>query len=119
MKEVYWITSVVTASSATGLASGTYTVTVTDANGCTLSNTVTVPATSPILTIATIVTPASCAASNATAIATPSGGTLNYTYNWLPSGGTGYTATGLAPGTYTVIVTDANGCTKTNTAIVI
>lgn len=41
------------------------------------------------------------------------GGTPGYTYAWNPTGGTGTTASGLGSGNYTVIVTDANGCTAT------
>ena len=41
------------------------------------------------------------------------GGTPTYTYAWSPSGGTAATATGLAAGTYTCTVTDANSCTDT------
>src|SRR5207249_4254247 len=48
---------------------------------------------------------------NGTATVTPVGGTSPFTYVWSPSGGTDATATGLSPGTYTVVVTDANGCT--------
>ncbi|MCW3086474.1 MAG: hypothetical protein JWP12_3840 [Bacteroidetes bacterium] len=42
------------------------------------------------------------------------GGTSPFTYAWS-SGGTAATETGLAPGVYTVVVTDANGCAKTDT----
>ncbi|MBC6992536.1 SprB repeat-containing protein, partial [Lewinella lacunae] len=45
------------------------------------------------------------------------GGTLDYTYLWS-NGQTTATATGLAAGTYTVTVTDANGCTETATGTV-
>ncbi|CAN1565968.1 Secretion system C-terminal sorting domain [Flavobacteriaceae bacterium] len=48
---------------------------------------------------------------NGSASVTPSGGAGGYTYSWSPSGGTAATATGLAAGTYTVTVTDANSCT--------
>lgn len=42
-----------------------------------------------------------------------SGGTPEYTYSWLPSGGNGATASNLVAGTYEVTVTDKNGCTQT------
>lgn len=44
--------------------------------------------------------------SNGTATVIPTNGTGNYSYSWAPVGGTGMTVTGLAPGTYTVTVTD-------------
>ncbi|WP_424108311.1 SprB repeat-containing protein, partial [Pseudomonas viridiflava] len=50
---------------------------------------------------------------NGSATVSATGGTGPYTYSWSPSGGTAATATGLAAGTYTVTVTDANGCTAT------
>ena len=50
---------------------------------------------------------------------TASGGTAGYTYLWDDaSAQTTSTATGLAPGDYTVTVTDANGCTFTTTPAV-
>jgi len=47
-----------------------------------------------------------------TALAT--GGTGSYSFAWSPSGGTASTVTGLGAGAYTVVVTDANGCTATD-----
>ena len=51
---------------------------------------------------------------------TVTGGTVNYSYQWSKQGDTNYSATsqditGLTPGTYTVVVTDANGCPKSKT----
>ena len=53
---------------------------------------------------------------NGTINITPSGGTGAFTYNW-GAGVTTQNRTGLGAGTYTVTVTDANGCTATNTTI--
>jgi Leucine-rich repeat (LRR) protein len=50
---------------------------------------------------------------NGSATVTRSGGTGGYSQYWSPYGGTAATATGLTAGTYTVTVTDANGCTAT------
>jgi surface protein len=47
--------------------------------------------------------------SDGSATVSISGGTAPYTYSWSPNGGTAPAATGLAAGTYTVTVTDANG----------
>ncbi|MBV7530653.1 gliding motility-associated C-terminal domain-containing protein [Chitinophaga sp. sic0106] len=107
-----------TAATATGLAPGNYTTTVTDANGCTATSTVTV--TEPAALDATITYHNTTGAGNSDGAATahPTGGTAPYTYSWSPSGGTGATASGLAPGTYTCTVTDANGCTTTETVTI-
>ena len=51
-------------------------------------------------------------------ISSVSGGIPPYSYNWTPSGGTGSTATGLTVGTYTVAITDNNGCSYMGTVSV-
>ncbi|WP_430406704.1 T9SS type A sorting domain-containing protein [Fluviicola sp.] len=100
----------------TGLAAGTYTVTVTDANGCTANQAFTITEPTAISVTAASQTNVSCngGSNGAAAINAPTGGTPGYTYDWTPGTptGDGTTAiTGLAAGTYTVTVTDANGCT--------
>ncbi len=104
-------------SNATGLSAGTYTVTVTDANGC--SSTATVSITQPTaITASTInIVNATCSTLG-TATASGTGGTGSYTYSWSIGTQTGQTATGLTAGTYTVKITDANGCTKTASATI-
>ena len=110
-----WSPSGGTNSSASNLSAGTYTVLVTDANGCTSTQTVTI--TQPtVLSATTMSTNVSCnAGNNGNGGVIATGGTGPYTYNWLPSGGTNATAPNLTAGTYTVTVTDANGCTTTQT----
>ena len=109
-----WAPSGGTAATATGLASGTYTVTVTDANGCTTTQNFTITQPTVLLATAAAQTNVSCnGGSNGSATVGVSGGTSSYTYAWAPSGGTAATASGLRAGTYTVTVTDANGCTAT------
>ena len=109
-----WAPSGGTAATATGLAPGTYTVTVTDANACTGTKSFTINQPTALNTTAGSKTDVSCnGGANGTATVAPTGGTPAYTYSWAPSGGTAATATGLAPGTYTVTVTDANACTGT------
>lgn len=102
-----------------GLAAGIYTVTVKDANGCSATATVTVTIVfSP--TVTTVVTNANCTSSNGIITATGAGGTPPYTYS---IDGTNFQSsnviTGLAPGTYTVTVMDAAGCTGTTNATII
>ena len=99
-----------TGTSLTGLASGAYSVIITDAAGCsrTLSFTVGSPAE---LTASATVSPAVCHEDNSYAIdLNVSGGTAPYTYRWS-NGTTDEDIQVAASGTFTVIVTDANGCT--------
>ncbi|MBI4931763.1 MAG: PKD domain-containing protein [Bacteroidetes bacterium] len=95
------------ASTATGLAAGNYSVTITDANGCTYNTVVAVGSTGGP-TATTSATNVSCkGGSNGTASVTASNGTPAYTYVWS-NGQTTATATGLSAGNYSVIVTDAS-----------
>ena len=109
------------ASQASGsfgsLAAGGYTVTVTDSRGCTFPVPVTLGQPTPVAVVLSS-TNANCTAANGTATATPSGGTIGYTYAWLPSGGTGATTVGVVAGTYSVTVTDSQGCTATGNTTV-
>ena len=103
-----------TTQDLTGLAAGTYNVTVTDANGCTATASVTVTQPTALVATATSQVNVLCnGAATGSATVSATGGTGTYTYSWAPSGGTAATATGLMAGTYTVTVTDANGCTAT------
>lgn len=110
-----WAPSGGTASSTTGRCAGTYTVTITDANGCTATRTFNITQPPAITTTGTQTNVLCNGALTGSAAVTPSGGSAPYTYTWAPSGGTGSTATGLGAGTYTVTVTDATGCTTTRT----
>ena len=104
-------------TTATGLSAGTYTVTVTDSVGCV--NPISVTITEPSAIIITFAsTPASCGGSDGTATVSASGGTGVYTYAWSPIGGIDSTASNLPAGTYSVIVTDGNGCTQTDSIVV-
>ncbi len=101
-----------TAQTATGLSTGNYTVTVTDANGCTQAAVVTVNNTGNVSVTAAGNNPLCNGQCTGTATATPSGGTSPYTYLWN-NGQTSSNATGLCAGTYSVTLTDVNGCTST------
>ncbi|PIF29819.1 putative secreted protein (Por secretion system target) [Flavobacterium sp. 9] len=114
-----WLPSGGTAATATGLSAGNYTVTVTDSNGCSATQSVAI--TEPaVLTATTTQVNVSClGATDGSATVTATGGTGIYTYAWLPSGGTAATATGLSAGNYTVTITDANGCSVTKALSII
>ncbi len=100
------------ASTATisSLVPGTYTVTVTDAAGCTATETATI-AQPALLTTTFNTMPVACfGGNNGTATAIPAGGTPNYTYLWN-TGSAAATINSLMANIYTVTVTDAKGCT--------
>jgi len=99
----------------TGLAAGLHTFTVTDTNGCTtaVDATITQPASALMLTTTQLnVLCFGTATGSATVMS--AGGTSSYSYSWnTASEQTTATATGLAAGNYSVIVTDADLCTST------
>ncbi len=100
-----------TGQTATGLTAGTYTMVVADANGCTKSKVVTVTQPTPLVLNATGVNINCTDDTVTTASANASGGVGPYTYSWS-NGATTANITGILAGSYTVMITDANGCTK-------
>src|SRR6185312_916523 len=110
-----WTPSGGTGATASNLSAGCYTLTVTDANGCVQTASACITQPTPLNT-SMATTLATCGSNNGTATVTVNGGTPGYTYAWAPIGGNGATASGLSAGSYTVTVTDANGCTITASA---
>jgi hypothetical protein len=104
------------AALGTGMGDGVYTVTVTDANLCTQTSTVTLVEPVVVTCGASIVSNPNPPAADGSMVGTASGGVGGYTYTWAPTGGSSQLATGLSAGVvYTVTVTDLNGCTCTST----
>lgn len=111
-----------TTQNRTSIAAGTYAVTVTDANGCTQSATgisITQPAAALSLS-STQVNPSCSGSNNGSITVTATGGTAPYTYDWAgtPAGDGTPNITGLASGTYTLTVTDNQGCTAVLSATI-
>jgi hypothetical protein len=98
------------------MEAGTYTIQVTDANLCTTSLSVVITQPSAALditTVAAVLTNPGCNGASTGAInITVSGGTSPYSYAWS-NGYNGEDLANVPAGAYTVIVTDANGCTIT------
>ena len=94
-----------------GIPAGTYTVTTTDTNGCSDSNSYTLTAPDAVVASIPNITNESCAGNNdGTAEAAATGGTAPYTYTWT-TGEDSQAIFDLAPGSYTVTASDAIGCT--------
>ncbi|RYY62988.1 MAG: hypothetical protein EOO05_00715 [Chitinophagaceae bacterium] len=113
-----WSPSGGTGAVATGLEVGTYTCTVTDANGCTVTASYTIGQLTTITATSTQTNVSCYGGNNGSATVTPSGGIAPYTYSWSPAGGTGATATGLSAGTYTVNIRGALGCAINKTIVI-
>src|SRR5688572_1023411 len=107
----------------TNLPAGTYSVTVTDASGCTtapLSVTITQPASAVTVAVTSQTNVLCFGASTGAVNITASGGTGTLTYDWADVAGTTNSEdrTNLPPGAYSITVTDANGCTASLNNIV-
>jgi hypothetical protein len=101
----------------TGLMAGNYSVTVSDANGCTIASSEELTQPAQILPNAIATGESAPGAMDGTASANPTGGTGNYTYLWT-NGATTAMIGGLAVGAYTVTVTDDIGCTAMQSVVV-
>ncbi|MGY6562593.1 MAG: T9SS type B sorting domain-containing protein [Luteibaculaceae bacterium] len=100
------------------IGQGNYTLTVTDVQGCSVTETINVTAPNPILLNPVLVPPTCEGDSNGSITINPSGGTAPYTILWTELGLNSLTISNLLSGVYNVVVTDANGC-LTEQAIVL
>lgn len=106
---------------ATALCPGTYNVGVADANGCLATAQVTITEPTALTASAVMDQESICGSPDGVATATGTGGlvTVDYSYSWnsVPVQNTA-TASGLLPGTYTVTVSDDNGCSETADVVI-
>jgi len=113
-----WSPGGITIPNITNLCAGTYTITVTDANGCTeqLNSTVTQP---NAITISLGINDISCiGSSDGEIFSTVNGGTPPYAYTWSNGSATTQNISNIPAGTYILNVTDANACTTDETATI-
>ena len=100
-----------TLSVQSGLMPGSYNYTVTDANSCVKTQTLSITEPTAIVTSSAI-TNAFCNGGTGSATVTATGGTGSYSY-LASNGSTLSTQSSLLAGSYTYTITDANACTKT------
>ncbi len=94
------------------VCAGDYDVTITDNNGCVITESFTVGEPDEILVNISSTPESAPGANDGTASAAPTGGTEPYSFVWS-NGGTDAQITELEPGTYDVTITDFNGCSAT------
>ena len=101
------------------LTSGNYTYTVTDSNGCTQTGVVTIPISS---SVNFSLYPTTCGTGDTGSItALITSGEPPFTFLWsdnVPSNPQDIYASGLTGGTYSLTVTDSNGCVQTRNTVI-
>lgn len=114
-----WIPGNVAGQNLNNVVPGTYSVIVTDSIGCSDTLTAVVGNVPGVTATAGTITDVSCfGGSDGTATVNAQGGTLPYTFVWVPNVSTSNTATGLTAGVYQVTVTDSAGCISSVTITV-
>ena len=102
---------------ASGLEAGTYTVTLSDASGCLIENTVTIYQPAQIASNATLTTPTCYGEDNGSIDILATGGSGTYTYEWS-NGSMEADLSNIGSGIYILTLTDGMGCTHVETLTV-
>jgi gliding motility-associated-like protein len=113
-----WTPNIGNGASVNNLTTGSYSVSVLDVNNCPGSLTVNIIQPASAMTVSTSSVSTLCGTSNGSVSAVVSGGTSPYSYVWTPGNANTATVSNLAAGVYSLVVTDANGCTSNGTATV-
>ncbi|HMQ48158.1 MAG TPA: gliding motility-associated C-terminal domain-containing protein [Saprospiraceae bacterium] len=106
-----------TTQNISNVMAGSYTVQVSDANGCQINDALTLTEPSAIEVMASA-NDASCGLANGTAMASANGGVGSFSFSWS-NGQNGASSSNLMPGTYTVSATDQNNCVETESVTIL
>ena len=101
----------------TGQPAGTFVLTVTDNSGCTINDTISIPEPSQIISNLSSQNESGAGASNGSASVNPAGGNPPHQVSWS-TGASGNQISDLSPGTYWVMISDANSCVITESFII-
>ncbi|NJL75445.1 MAG: HYR domain-containing protein [Saprospiraceae bacterium] len=112
-----WSTNATTAQ-AENLPAGQHTITITDANNCTTTSSVTITQPETLQVVINSSNESVAGGNDGEARADPRGGTRPYRYSWSVPNATAQMISNLSPGNYTVTITDANGCTVTASTVI-
>lgn len=106
-------------AAVSNLSSGTNSVTITDAKGCTTTLTLSLNSIGgPTLAVSSQTNVNCFGASTGSATVNASGGTGPYSYTWTPGSLVGASQSGLSAGVYTVNISDANSCAGSGTVAI-
>ncbi|MFM7216684.1 MAG: PKD domain-containing protein [Bacteroidota bacterium] len=114
-----WSVTGVVGNTVSGLSAGSYTCTVTDVNGCTLSQQIQLNQP-PQVSASAASLPVSCfgGSDGAAYLSSTANGVLPLSVSWTSQGVNGDTLNGVGAGTYQLSLTDANGCTASASTVV-
>lgn len=113
-----WSTGTHASEHLTGVASGTYGITITDQNGCSKTDSIFVPTQAPLQVTPLVNHPLCYGTASGNIHAIGNGGVAPYSYVWN-TGATTQILENVAAGVYTVSITDGNGCTASSQATAI
>jgi len=116
---ILWQPSLANTQYVNTLAPGNHTVTLTDANNCTVQSTFSLTQPSQLVANITTVVPTNCGQANGSSSVAASGGAGGYTYQWTSNPSfTSPSIINVVSGAYSVTITDANGCTATTATVI-
>jgi gliding motility-associated-like protein len=113
-----WLPTPGTNSFVNNIVAGSYSVTIKDANNCSITKQITITEPSAIQANISVAHVSCNSFSNGAATSAPSGGTPAFTFTWLPMNTNFPTTSSLTAGTYTLKVKDTKSCSITQTFVV-